>query len=68
MSKQVKNTVAVLAFFDQQKVSGTNNENNSATYTAKSVILIVRVVNFLSIFAKKRAVKSPTRSRLRPRI
>ena len=34
MSKQVKNTVAVLAFFDQQKDSVTSNKDNWATYTA----------------------------------
>ena len=34
VSKQVKNTVAVLAFLDQWKGSVTNNKNNWATYTA----------------------------------
>ena len=54
MSKQVKNTVAVLAFFDQQKGSVTSNKNkiNRAIYTAKRVRLIVRVINFQSTFAK----------------
>ena len=33
-SKQVNNTVAVLAFFDEQKGSVTSNKNNWATYTA----------------------------------
>ena len=36
MSKIVKNTVAVLAFFDQQKGSVTSNNNNGATYTANN--------------------------------
>ena len=31
--KQVKNTVVVLAFFDQQKGSVTSNKNNGANYT-----------------------------------
>ena len=34
LSKQVKNTVIILAFFDQQKGSVTRNKNNWATYTA----------------------------------
>ena len=34
VSKQVNNTVAVLAFFDQQKGPGNSNKNNWATYTA----------------------------------
>jgi len=33
LSKQVKNTVTVLAFFDQQNGSVTRNKNNWATYT-----------------------------------
>ena len=36
VSKIVKNTVAVLAFFDQQKGSVTSNNNNGATYTANN--------------------------------
>ena len=35
VSKQTKNTVAALAFFDQQKGSVTSNKNNRATYNAK---------------------------------
>jgi len=34
LSKQVKNTVAVLEIFDTQKASVTSNKNNWATYTA----------------------------------
>ena len=34
MSKQVKKTTAVSAFFDEQKCSVTSNKNYSATYTA----------------------------------
>ena len=36
VSKRVKNTVAGLAFFDQQKGSVTSNNNNGATYTANN--------------------------------
>ena len=34
VSKQVKNTVAVLVFFNQQEGSVTSSENNWATYSA----------------------------------
>ena len=34
MLLQVKNMVAVLAFFDLQKDSVTSNKNNRETYTA----------------------------------
>ena len=34
VSKQVKNMVALMAFYDQQKGSVTSNKNNWATYTA----------------------------------
>ena len=53
-SKQVKNTVTVFTFFDQQKGLVTSNKNNWATYNTNKEYrrLIVRVINFLSHFAK----------------
>ena len=49
VSKQVKNTVAVLAFAGQQKGYVTCNTNNSAISTADKERLIVRVINFLRL-------------------
>ena len=54
VSKQVKNTVAVLPFFDQQKGSVTSNKNELATYTAQTKSKINRrVINFSSMLFKK---------------
>ena len=69
MSKQVKNTVAVLAFFDQQKGSVTSKKK-----IAEQPILLTKSntdrpdYKFSKYFRKKRAVKSRTRSRPCPRI
>ena len=53
VSKHVKNTVAVLALFDQQKGSVTSNKNNWATYTAnKEYDKLSSLKIFLSIFTK----------------
>ena len=63
MSKQIKNTVAVLAFFDQQ-----------VRITERPILLTKSEINrpdykfFFSIFAEKWAVKSLTRPCPRPRI
>ena len=66
MSKQIKNTVAVLVFFDQQKGPVTSNMmTEQAILLTKSKITRLGY-KFSKYFRKKPAVKSRTRSR--PRI